>query len=72
MQFIIEQLLPGEDCNFLNSCKIPFDLLYRSELVYGRILTKNDQIRFTTDCEKDALVLKLKFGERLKEIFPAS
>lgn len=36
----------------------------------ARILSTNDRVLFTTGNSKDEIVLKLKFGDRLKGISP--
>jgi len=78
-QYLLKQVSPFEDCDFLNSCKIPFDFMDTSGLVdtgwcdyatNARILSVNDRILFTTESEEQATVLVLKFGDRLLEIIP--
>jgi hypothetical protein len=75
MQTYYASILPYEDCDFLNECKIAHIITPKSEFGHwydcptgAIIVAPGDTVAFKVDNREDELILKLKFGERLVSV----
>lgn len=73
--FTLDGIDPENDCNFLNTCGIDFDVVPRSEfgswIDYSTdrvILDKTDRIVFRVTRPEEELVLILRFGDKISGI----
>ena len=78
--FYVKNCIPDEDVDFLNTTEISFEIVTAfsdqngardsgwCDMATGcRILSKYDGIMFATDSKEDEVLLKYKFGDRIKE-----
>lgn len=73
-QFLLVELIPDDDVDFLNETSIVFDFLgskndsgWCDGSTGARIVSKNDKILFSQVTTDSELLLKLKFGDRITE-----